>query len=229
MLSRLRSSTVKLRIKTGLTLRVPPAALTSCIEMEGKAETFSSSKAWVVVRRSSTMTRTETLKSFSPVAGQFADGTIAGSSGALFRNEGALQFTNVNKIAALDTAGDYSHGCFVSDFDCDGFPDIFVTAFGQCRLFHNEGDGCFHDHPASALVQNEGWWTGAAWGDIDRDGFPDLFVTGYLDWSPETDRPCWNGDGAREVCGPGSFHLQMIAFTGIVETALSKTFQIMWA
>ncbi|MEJ7596067.1 MAG: CRTAC1 family protein, partial [Planctomycetaceae bacterium] len=137
--------------------------------------------------------------------GTLADGMIAGLSGALFRNVGPFQFTNVSKEAELDTAGDYSHGCFVSDYDCDGFPDLLVTAFGRCRLFHNNGDGCFQDIIAVALQNNEAWWTGAAWGDIDRDGFPDLFVTGYLKWSPESDRPCWNGDGDREVCGPRLF------------------------
>jgi len=137
--------------------------------------------------------------------GTLADGMIAGLSGALFRNAGAFQFANVSKVAELDTAGDYSHGCFASDFDCDGFPDLLVTAFGHCRLFHNSGDGCFQDITDATLLHDKAWWTGAAWGDIDRDGFPDLYVTGYLQWLPDTDRPCRNGDGDREVCGPRSF------------------------
>lgn len=137
--------------------------------------------------------------------GTVRETTIEGLSGELFRNAGTFQFTDVSEESELETAGDYSHGCFVSDYDCDGFPDLLVTAFGHCRLFHNEGDGCFHDLTDATLLRNKAWWTGAAWGDIDRDGFPDLYVTGYLQWSPETDRPCWNGDGEREVCGPCSF------------------------
>ena len=130
---------------------------------------------------------------------------IKGLPSALFRNSGAGHFSNNTAESGLDTAGNYSHGCFVSDYDCDGFPDLLVTALGRCRLFHNLGDGMFTDVTATAKIDHPEWSTGAAWGDIDRDGFPDLFVTTYLKWSPENDRPCNNADGERDVCGPRSY------------------------
>ena len=130
---------------------------------------------------------------------------IRGLPSALFRNSGASRFSNHTAESGLDTAGDYSHGCFVSDYDCDGFPDLLVTAWGRCRLFHNLGDGMFRDVTGTASLDHPDWSTGAAWGDIDRDGFPDLFVTTYLKWSPENDRPCNNADGERDVCGPRSY------------------------
>ena len=36
-------------------------------------------------------------------------------------------------------------GVAVGDFDNDGFDDIFITALGQSRLFHNNGNGTFSD------------------------------------------------------------------------------------
>ena len=130
---------------------------------------------------------------------------LTGLPSALLRNSGASRFSNNTAESGLDAAGDYSHGCFVSDYDCDGFPDLLVTAWGRCRLFHNLGDGMFRDVTRTAKLDHPDWSTGAAWGDIDRDGFPDLFVTTYLQWSPESDRPCHNADGERDVCGPRSY------------------------
>ncbi|MDB5388911.1 MAG: hypothetical protein JWM11_4557 [Planctomycetaceae bacterium] len=130
---------------------------------------------------------------------------IRGLASALFRNEGQLHFTDVTLNARLTAPGDYSHGCFAADFNCDGYADILVTAYGRCRLFRNQGDGTFDDVSASAAIDSPGWSTAAAWGDIDRDGFPDLFVTEYLKWSPETDRPCWNSTQQREVCSPNRY------------------------
>lgn len=130
---------------------------------------------------------------------------IAGLPSALFRNSGQLRFLDVTQHAGLATAGDYSHGCFTTDFDCDGCADLLVTAYGRCRLFRNQGDGTFADVSASAAVHEPGWWTAAAWGDVDGDGLPDLLVTGYLKWTPETDQSCWNSTGQREVCSPTRF------------------------
>ena len=36
-------------------------------------------------------------------------------------------------------------GVAVGDYDNDGFPDLFVTAYGASILYHNNGDGTFTD------------------------------------------------------------------------------------
>ena len=36
-------------------------------------------------------------------------------------------------------------GVAVGDYDNDGFPDLFVTAYGRSILYHNNGDGTFTD------------------------------------------------------------------------------------
>jgi len=37
----------------------------------------------------------------------------------------------------------FGMGVAVGDYDNDGFDDLFVTAYGQSRLFHNNGNGTF--------------------------------------------------------------------------------------
>lgn len=126
----------------------------------------------------------------------------------LFRNvstNASLRFQDVSLVSGTKVAGDYSHGAFAADFDSDGFQDLLITAYGACRLFHNNGDGTFVDNSPQSFSMLNRWWTGAAWGDIDQDGLADLFLTAYLDWSPASDQACRNPDGDREVCGPRSY------------------------
>lgn len=134
-----------------------------------------------------------------------SNATIAGLPSALFRNVSEFHFDEVSAQARVLSGGDYSHGCFAADFDCDGFPDFIVTAYGRCRLFKNLGDGTFIDMTAGSGINQMGWWTAAAWGDINRDGLPDLYLASYLQWSPASDQKCWNPLKQREVCGPNRF------------------------
>ena len=90
-------------------------------------------------------------------------------------------------------------GVAVGDYDNDGYDDLFVTAYGQNHLFHNNGNGTFTD-----VTKKAGLWgphelsTSAAWVDIDRDGQLDLLVANYVEWTPETDLYC-TMDGSPQV------------------------------
>lgn len=130
---------------------------------------------------------------------------IGGLPSALYRNEGRFRFSCVTASAGLDVPGDYSHGCVTADYDADGYVDLLVTSYGRCRLYRNQGDGTFDDVSTVARLEGQGWWTAAAWGDVDRDGLADLFITGYVEWTPETDQPCWNSTRQREVCSPTGY------------------------
>ncbi|HEX4568416.1 MAG TPA: VCBS repeat-containing protein, partial [Vicinamibacterales bacterium] len=61
---------------------------------------------------------------------------------ALYRNDRNGTFTDVTRHAGLDVEL-YGMGVAVGDYDNDGFPDIYVTAVGQNRLFRNTGRGTF--------------------------------------------------------------------------------------
>lgn len=68
-------------------------------------------------------------------------------------------------------------GVAIGDYDNDGYDDIFITALGQSRLFHNQGNGTFKDVTKAAGMEGvQEFSTSAAWVDYDRDGQLDLVV-----------------------------------------------------
>src|SRR5579872_5036552 len=54
----------------------------------------------------------------------------------LYRNKGDGTFEDVTEAAGL-TATMYCMGACAGDIDNDGFPDLFITAIGGCKLFRN--------------------------------------------------------------------------------------------
>jgi hypothetical protein len=97
-------------------------------------------------------------------------------------------FGGVNKKDyILETTGT---GVAIFDFDGDGRNDIFVvngTTFGRdprqqpltSQLYHNDGNGHFHDMARQAGITHEGWGQGVCVADYDNDGLPDMLVTYY--------------------------------------------------
>ena len=54
----------------------------------------------------------------------------------LYRNKGDGTFEDVTAAAGL-TVTMYGMGALLGDFDNDGWPDVFVTGVGGCKLFRN--------------------------------------------------------------------------------------------
>ncbi len=130
-----------------------------------------------------------------------------GLPGALFRNEGDWRFTDVTESAGLAVAGDYSLGCAVGDFDRDGFPDLFVTCYGQSQLFRNNAKGGFEDVTQAAGIRMSQFSSAATWADVDRDGWLDLYVVGYVDISQSPNGFCGDTENnIRDICGPFQYH-----------------------
>jgi hypothetical protein len=103
---------------------------------------------------------------------------------ALYRNDRGT-FVDVTREAGLIKRG-WGMGVCVGDFDNDGHPDLYVTAYGPSVLFRNNGDGTFSDVTASAGVGNTHWSTNCAFGDYDRDGRLDLYVANYMTFDEKT-------------------------------------------
>lgn len=117
------------------------------------------------------------------------------TTGALYHNNGNDNngngtFTDVTSGSGLDVEM-FGQGVAVGDYDNDGKPDLYVTAYGHNYLFHNEstpGHPHFREVAQQAGVQDSGWSSSAAWLDYDKDGLLDLFVCHYIKWTPATDR-----------------------------------------
>lgn len=125
----------------------------------------------------------------------------------LYRNLGGLRFADVTRRAGLDRPG-WGQGVCAGDYDNDGDPDLFVTYYGQSRLYRNDGDGSFRDIAGDAgLAAPPRWDTGCTFVDYDRDGRLDLAVTSYLEFdrsrvpAPGSSGYCqWKG--VPVMCGP---------------------------
>jgi enediyne biosynthesis protein E4 len=124
---------------------------------------------------------------------------------ALYKNNRDGTFTDVAEKAGV--AGAYfGMGVAVGDYDNDGWPDIFVTAYGRCILYKNNQDGTFTDVTEIAGVATPGWTTSAVWFDYDNDGRLDLFVCSFVDYSGVRKLECGNNQiGRNYYCVPRVF------------------------
>lgn len=132
--------------------------------------------------------------------------TVTGKPSMLYRNDGDWHFTDVTKETGLDQLGDYSHGCAVNDFNRDGWPDLFMTCYGQSRLYRNDKGQSFSDVTSESGLTFSNWSTAVTWGDVNRDGWPDLYIAGYVDWNLDPEEKCKAGENhIRDVCPPQKY------------------------
>jgi enediyne biosynthesis protein E4 len=113
---------------------------------------------------------------------------LAGEGDSLYRNNGDGTFTDVSKAAKVnDPNGYYGLGAMWTDFDEDGWPDLFVANDTTPNYaYRNNHDGSFSEtgFPLGVAVDengNEQACMGVSIGDYDRDGRLDLIVTNFAD------------------------------------------------
>ncbi len=96
----------------------------------------------------------------------------------LMRNQRDGTFRDVTAEAGLDKNNTrYSFCCGWSDYDRDGWPDLYVVNdFGRKNLYRNQGDGTFTDVAPQSGVEDIGAGMGVCWVDYDNDGVEDLYV-----------------------------------------------------
>ncbi len=109
------------------------------------------------------------------------------SGDKLFRNDNG-KFVDVSEKAGIfGGANGYGLGIAISDFNLDGYPDIYV-----CNDFHeddyyylNNGDGTFTESLKSHFGHTSRYSMGIDVADINHDGFPDIMT---LDMLPENEK-----------------------------------------
>lgn len=103
-------------------------------------------------------------------------------SNALFSNQRQGSYRDITAESSLQSTGG-SGAVAVSDYNNDGFLDLFITSVngsGQ-QLFRNKGNGTFEPEKRSAemfsAVKGIKAWD-AKFFDFDNDGFQDLIIAG---------------------------------------------------
>lgn len=129
----------------------------------------------------------------------------------MYRNLGRGRFEDVTDKVGIRHP-DFGQGVAVGDYDNDGFPDLFVSCYGHCHLYHNEPDPAggrrFREATKEAGVDLDGWCTSCAFGDVHGNGLLDLFVCRYTTMDLTNYPFC--GEKSREPplrysCGPREF------------------------
>ncbi len=125
---------------------------------------------------------------------------------ALYRNNRDGTFTDVSEKAGVAITKGFNMGVAVGDYNGDGLPDIFVTAYGRPTLYRNNGDGTFSDVTEAAGLATPGWTTSACWVDYDNDGKLDLFLCSFVSYRPEERFACGDNKlGRKYYCIPRVF------------------------
>lgn len=123
-----------------------------------------------------------------------------GDRDGMFRNDGG-RFADVAMELDIDQPrrplADGSVGCAVTDFDTDGDLDLWVAAYGDDKLYRNEGDGRFIDVAPEMGVANHHHIVTGVWGDVQHDGRPDLYTVGYINGKPQAPDYLYINEGDR--------------------------------
>jgi enediyne biosynthesis protein E4 len=126
---------------------------------------------------------------------------LPGGTNLLYHNNGDGTFTDVSeKSGVTKPSGYYGFTALVSDYDNDGWPDIYVACDSTPNiLYHNEGNGTFTDVGLiSGSAFNEDGQEQAGMGvsaaDYDCDGFLDIVKTNFTDDTSTLYKN--NGDGS---------------------------------
>ncbi|MBI3477672.1 MAG: CRTAC1 family protein [Acidobacteria bacterium] len=113
---------------------------------------------------------------------------MEGETDLLYHNRGDGTFDEVSKKAGVDDPDKY-YGLTAawSDYDNDGWPDLFVADdTTPNHLYHNNHDGTFTDDAmvGGIAMNGEGQALGsmgASWGDYDHSGRLSMLVTEFAD------------------------------------------------
>lgn len=100
-----------------------------------------------------------------------------GSEDLLFLNNGSGTFTEMGEKAGVANKG-WGLACAFSDFDGDGFPDLYVVNdFGPNNFYRNNGNRTFKDVTKETGTADPGFGMGVSWGDANNDGRLDMYIS----------------------------------------------------
>ena len=137
----------------------------------------------------------------------------------LFRNDGALHFTDVAPAVGMVEHSNFVH-CGSGDIDNDGWPDVGASAFsGPNVLYRNNQDGTFTEIAALAGVDSPFTNFDFHIDDFDNDGWMDVLTAKRTEDKGQIGYQIWRNDGADPATGLWRAHFTLAA---TVESKPSK-------
>jgi hypothetical protein len=98
----------------------------------------------------------------------------------LFHNKRDGTFEDIAQKAGVARGG-FNKGVAATDYDNDGWPDLYVSNLGGSNfLYRNNHDGTFTEFGRGAGVPGPGLGFPTWFFDYDNDGHQDLFVASYV-------------------------------------------------
>lgn len=116
----------------------------------------------------------------------------------LFRNDNG-KFVDISEQSGISGgANGYGLGIAVSDFNLDGYPDIYVSNdFHEDDYYYlNNGDGTFTESLKQHFGHTSRFSMGVDVADVNHDGFPDIMT---LDMLPEDEKVLKSSMGDENV------------------------------
>lgn len=100
----------------------------------------------------------------------------------LFKNNGDGSFSDVSEEAGIEEIAGYGLGVVASDFNKDGWPDLYISndISSNDVLYINNGDGTFTNRRADDLMQTSFAGMGIDAADFNNDGWTDIMQTDMM-------------------------------------------------
>lgn len=145
-----------------------------------------------------------------------------GTPAVLYHNNGDGTFKNVTKAAGMWQPDGVNLSVQASDYDRDGWPDLFVANDGiRAYLYHNNQNGTFTETGmmTGMALSGEGNQMAAmcmSLGDYDHDGFPDIYMSDFQ----LVPNHLWHNDGkgyfdeVSDLAGIAASTKQVLSFGG---------------
>ena len=108
------------------------------------------------------------------------------SGDRLFRNDGT-KFTDVTKESKINSSSiSYGLGVAVSDFNMDGYPDMYVgnDFHENDYLYINQKNGTFKEEINDHVMHTSQFSMGVDIADVNNDGFPEIISMDMLPSDP---------------------------------------------